>query len=60
MRRLLHLLIISAIAATTVGCAAWDGLVEFERRKNEWLFGPSAELPRTTAVADLPGDQTNF
>ena len=60
MRRLLYLLVLSTIVGSAGGCAAWDGLVEFERRKNDWLFGSQAQLPSTTTVADLPGDPTNF
>lgn len=33
-------LLFGLVLVSSSGCAMWDGLVELERRKNEWLFGP--------------------
>lgn len=55
MRRLILLSIVVAVGVSTMGCAAMDGLMELERRKNDWLFGPRAELhPDAAPIAQLP------
>lgn len=60
MRRIAGILTLAIFAMTFGGCAMWDGLVEFERRKNEWLFGPrTAHLePPVPVQTASPVDQT--
>ena len=60
MRRIAGILTFAMFAMNLSGCAMWDGLVELERRKNEWLFGPrTAYLEAPVAVqAASPAEPT--